>query len=166
VGIALVACGLIADRPWFDRHFLPSFFVSRHLYLLAFSLVRTAVAAIGIMLAIRVRPRLGRYVARMPATDVTADVARITLAFFLALGTSELILRLTFRRSSEEQPASQAPLRRRDPTLGWVFVPDRSSHDSTAGRTVEYTFDSVGYRVRGPGQSVNPDLPTVLFTGE
>ena len=28
-GIALLACAWFADVPWFDRHFLPNFFVSR-----------------------------------------------------------------------------------------------------------------------------------------
>lgn len=166
IGIALLVCALLADHRWLDRHFLPAFFVSRRVYVLAASLARFLLAALGVALVLVVRPRIGRLVARVPSRALAADAARVSLAVALALGTSEFVVRLTFKRSSEVQPASQEPCRRLDPRLGWVFVPDRAGHDRAGGRMIEYAFDSAGYRVRRVGQLVDPERPTVLFTGE
>jgi hypothetical protein len=120
----------------------------------------------GASLVLLVRAPIGRYVARVPGRILLADAGRGILAIALALGVSELVLRRTFRRASEEQPASQVPFRRRDPQLGWVFVPARTERAITAGRTIEYAFDPAGYRVRRAEQPVDPQRPTVLFTGE
>ncbi|HEV2198974.1 MAG TPA: hypothetical protein VGR73_04075 [Bryobacteraceae bacterium] len=165
-GLALVGCALATDRRWLDRHFLPPFFVSRQVYVLVASLVRIALAVLGLALASFARPRIGRFLAQVTPGRLLPDLARIFLAVALALGASELVLRFTFRRSSEEQPASQVPWRRRDPRLGWVFVPARTGRDIAGGRMIEYAFDSAGYRVRRPGDSVDPERPTILFTGE
>lgn len=166
IGSALLVCAFLADRGWFDQHFLPAFFVSRRVYLIAATLGRLVVAALGMVLALGVRSRIGRFVARIPLGTLITDVARVTLAVVLALGTSELVLRLTFRHSSEEQPASQEPRRRSDPNLGWVFVPSRSGRARAAGRIIEYAFDPSGYRVRHVSEPVDPEKPTVIFIGE
>jgi hypothetical protein len=166
IGAALVACAVLADQRWLDRHFLPTPSVSRHLYVLVESCVRVAAAVFGAALAFVARPRVGRLVARAPAGLLFADALRVTLAVTLALGTSELVLRLVFRRAAEEQPASQEPFRRPDPRLGWVFVPARTGHDRVGGRTIEYAFDAAGYRVRRDGEAVDRERPTVVFTGE
>jgi hypothetical protein len=88
------------------------------------------------------------------------------LAILLALGTSELVLRRTYKRAVEEVAPDEVPYRHPDPWLGWTFVPLRTGKDRIGGREVEYAFDSSGYRVRHANESVNPDLPTILFTGE
>lgn len=166
IGIVLFAGAFAANQQWLDRHFLPAFFISRHTYVLMESLARILLAVLGTILALVARPRLGRLVARVPASALIADAARITLAIGLALGTSELVLRHTFRRASEEQPASQEPLRRRDQRLGWIFVPARTGRDTAGGRMIEYTFDAAGYRVRRASEPVDPEQPTILFSGE
>jgi hypothetical protein len=166
IGAALLACAVAADQKWLDRHFLPTPSVSRRLYVLLESFARVAAAALGISLAFVARPRIGRLVARVPAGTLIADAVRVTLAVVLALGTSELMLRLTFRRAAEEQPANLEPFRRPDPRLGWVFVPDRTGRDRVAGREIEYAFDPAGYRVRRAGDVVDPERPTIVFTGE
>src|SRR5258708_6113967 len=162
IGIALLVFAIAADRQWFDRHFLPPFFVSRRLYVLVATIVRVALAILGVGLALVVR----RFIARVPPRRLIVDAARGSLAVVLALGASEMILRFTFRRSAEEQPASEVPYRRRDQRLGWVFVPSRTGRAMAGGRMIEYAFDSAGYRVRRAGESVDPERPTVLFTGE
>src|ERR1700730_11982477 len=144
IGIALLACAIAADQRWLDRHFLPTPSVSRRLYVLLESFARIAAAALGAALALVARPRIGRLVARMPADALFADAVRISLAVCVALGTSELMLRVTFRRATEEQPANLEPFRRPDPRLGWVFVPDRTGRDRVAGREIEYAFDPAG----------------------
>jgi hypothetical protein len=166
IGIAFVACAVACDRQWLDRHFLPPFFVSRHFYVVVASFARVTLAALGVALALYARPRIGRAIALVPPAKLIADAAGISLAIGLAFGVSEGLLRATFRHSSEEQPASQVPWRRLDARLGWVFVPERTGRAMAGGRMIEYSFDASGYRVRRAGDFVDPERPTVLFTGE
>lgn len=166
IGTALLVCALAAGRQWFDRHFLPSFVLSRRVYVRVASLARVVTAVLGVALAVVLRPRLGRLVARVPGGVLMSDVGRILLAIMLALGTAELVLRRTFVHAAEERPGDEEPLRRRDPRLGWVFVPSRTGHEKNGGRVVEYAFDPEGYRVRRADEPVDPERPTVVFTGE
>jgi hypothetical protein len=166
IGILLLVCAIRADRGWLDRHFMPPFFVSRRVYVQAISSARVATGALAVALMLVARPRIGRFVARVPARTLVADAARISLAVALALGTSELVLRRTFRRAAMERPAGEVPYRRRDQRLGWSFVPARTERDRVGGRMVEYAFDSAGYRVRRADEPVNPQRPTIVFTGE
>src|ERR1051326_1585003 len=166
IGMAFVASALAANRSWVDRHFLPPFLVSHHLYVLVGSVERGVLAVLGVTLGIFARPRIGQFVARVTVGRLVTDAAGILLAIILALGTSEFVLRLTFRHSSEEQPATQIPYRRLDDRLGWVFVPSRTERETADGRTVEYAFDSSGYRVRRVNESPDPERPTIVFSGE
>ena len=166
-GIALLACALAADRQWLDRHFLPAFFASRRVYVLAASLARIAIAALGAALALVARPRIGAFIARTPAGTLVADAARVSLAVALALGTSELMLHRTlFGLAAEERPSTEEPLRRRDHRIGWLFVPSHTGHGTFGGSVIEYAFDASGYRVRRSGEPVDPERPTIVFTGE
>jgi hypothetical protein len=165
-GIALLGAALAANHQWLDRHFLPSFVFSRHLFVMMASLVRLVTAALGATLALILRPRIGRLVARVPPRRLMADVGSVLLAVAMALGTSELVLRHTFGDAAEERPPDEEPLRHRDPRLGWLFVPARTGHEKIGGRVVEYTFDPAGYRVRDANAVVDPDRPTIIFTGE
>ncbi len=166
IGIALLACAIGANHAWLDRHFLPSFFVSRRVYVLAASSARVVIAGLGLALALVARARIGRFVARVPTRMLLADAARVSLAIALALGTSELVLRRTFQRAVEEVPPNEVPFRHRDQQLGWVFVPARTGRDKIGGRVVEYAFDPAGYRVRRADDPVDPKRPTIIFTGE
>ena len=166
IGIALAACAIIFDGRWLDVHFLPSFFVSRSVYVLVAWLVRIATAAIGVALVLFLRRRIGNFVVRAQRPRLLASAARVTLAVVVAFGTSEAILRRTYHRAAEEVPAWEEPLRHSDRRLGWVFVPARSGHSTVAGRVIEYAFDPAGYRVRRADQPVDPERPTVVFTGE
>lgn len=166
IGVGLFACALQADHAWLDRHFMPSFFVSRRAYVLAASSLRVVSAALGVAIVFFVRPRFGRHVARVPARTLLANAVRVSLAIALALGASELVLRHTFRRAVEEAPADEVPFRHGDRWLGWTFVPARTGKNKIGGRVVEYAFDSAGYRVRHAEEPVDPELPTILFTGE
>ncbi len=165
LGIALLAFACAANHQWLDRHFLPSFVVSRGVFVLIASLARAVTAMLGLALAL-LGPRIGRFVARAPAGRLTADVGSIVLAITLALGTSELVLRRTFGHAAEERPADEEPLRHRDPRLGWLFVPARTGREKIGGRWIEYAFDPAGYRVRRADLPVDPDRSSIVFTGE
>jgi hypothetical protein len=161
LGGLLFVWALAADQRWFDRHFLPAFFVSRDAYVFAQSVARVAAAVIGLILALVVRPRVGQFIANSPARALHAVVAAL-----LAVGASELILQQMHLHASQEEPAGQEPRRRLHPKLGWMFVAGRAAHQNEGGRVIEYAFDPAGYRVRRAEEPVDPDRPTILFTGE
>jgi len=160
-GGALVVLAMAANQRWLDRHFLPDFFSSRHRQVLLESAVRIAIAALGAVLALVARRRLGRFVARNASRAIP-----IVFAILLAFGTSELVLRQLHLRAAMEVPAHLEPSRRRDQRLGWVFVPSRTGRHRIGGRVVEYAIDSAGHRVRRATEPVDPERPAVLFTGE
>jgi len=63
--------------------------------------------------------------------------------------------------SPEDEPRRQA-----DPRLGWTCVPERIGHKNTSGRVIDYAIDAAGYRVNRLDEPVDPERPTILFTGE
>jgi hypothetical protein len=160
-GVALVAGALAANQRWLDRHFLPSFFLLRSWYVLIETCVRVAIGTLGVALVL---------VARFAAARLTARrllrTLQIAIAAVLALGASEVVLRRVHLGPAEWLIAEQEPLRRPDPRLGWTFVPARTGHSRVGGRTVEYAFDAAGYRVRRVDEPVDPERPTILFSGE
>ena len=83
-----------------------------------------------------------------------------------ALGAGELVLRRVHLHAAEWLVPDEEPRRQTDPQLGWTLVPARTGRDTIGGRTVEYAFDAAGYRVRSADQPVDPQQPTILFTGE
>jgi hypothetical protein len=125
------------------------------------TIARVAIGVLGVLLALIVRPRLGRVVARTPSR-----VLHVAIAAALALCASELVLRRVQLRPAEWLGRDQEPRRQPDPRLGWTFVPSRTGHGVIGGRVVDYTFDSAGYRVRRKDEPVDPERPTILFTGE
>jgi len=161
LGGALLISAFIANQPWLDRHFLPAFFVSRSRYVLVESFARVATAAVGAMLALAARAPVARFVTRSPARAL-----QVTVAIVLAFGASEFMLRRIHPRAALEEPTYIEPSRQRDPILGWVFVPSRTARQNIGGRVVEYAIDSAGCRVRSVDEPVDPDRPTIVFTGE
>lgn len=161
LGCALVACAVVANQRWLDRHFLPSFFLPRGWYVRVETGIRIVLAAFGALLALVVRPRLGRSAAaapeRMPA---------VAIAAVLALGAGELALRRVHLQPVAWLVADEEPRRQPDPTLGWTLVPARVGRRIVGGRTVEYAIDAAGCRVRSLDRPVDPDRPTIVFAGE
>ncbi len=162
LGGALLAGSLAAGQPWLDRHILPSFFLPRPWYVHAETAARAGMAVLGIALLLRARPRRG------PRRHGSSQrVLHVALAALLALGAAELVLRLAHPRPvGWLVPADEEPLRRSDPRLGWVLVPNRTGRATMGGRGVEYATDPAGYRVRRADEPVDPERPTIVFTGE
>jgi hypothetical protein len=161
IGIALLACALLANQRWLDRHFLPSWFLPHRWYVLIESSIRVAIALVGVSFAFVVRRPAGRLIASAPS-----QVALSVVATLLAFGAAEFVLRHVHLRSAEWLAPDEEPRRRLDPRLGWTFVPARSGHNRVGSRVVEYAFDAAGYRVRSVDEPVDPDRPTILFVGE
>jgi hypothetical protein len=161
LGCALVVWAIAANQQWFDRHFLPAFFVSHDAYVWWESFGRIAAAVLGLSLALIIRPRIGRFVEQNPALTFN-----VIMALLLAIGASELILGQLHRLAADQEPVGQEPRRHLDPQLGWVFVPARVAQHNEGGRVIEYAFDPAGYRVRRLDEPVDPERPTIVFTGE
>jgi len=161
VGIALLSCALIANQRFLDRHFVPSFFLPRDWYVVLQTSGRLAMAIVGTWLVLVVRRRAGKFAARTPA-----GALRIVIAVVLAIGTSELVLTRVHLRPGEWLSADDEPRRQLDPRLGWTWVPERTGHKSIGGRIIDYSIDPAGYRVSRMDEPVDPERPTILFTGE
>jgi len=161
IGVALLVCAIAANQAWLDRHFLPSFLISREWYVRLETLVRLLMGAAGVLLVVVVRPRVGRFAMRAPAR-----VLHIAIAVVLALAASEPALRHMRLQPNEWLFADEEPRRQPDPRLGWTFVPSRTGHSTMGGRDIEYAFDAAGYRVRRVDEPVDPERPTIVFTGE
>jgi len=159
-GVALLAVALLANQGWLDRHFLPSFFLARRTYVLLETIARCAIGGLGVSLIV-VRARLARILTQSPGR-----VVQVAVAAALALVASEFVLRHVQLRPAEWLGRDQEPRRMADARLGWRFVPSRTGHGTIGGRTVDYAFDAAGYRVHRPGEPVDPERPTILFTGE
>ena len=161
IGIALLSCALIANQRFLDRHFVPSFFLPRHWYVVLETSGRLAMAILGTWLALIARRRIGQFAARTPA-----GVLRIVIAIVLALGASELVMNRIHLRPAEWLSAEDEPRRQLDPRLGWTWVPARTGHKSISGRVIDYAIDPAGYRVSSVDDPIDPERPTILFTGE
>ena len=161
IGGAFLGGALAANQRWLDSHFLPSWFLPRPWYVVLEVFVRVVMAALGVSLALFARPRIGRAVARAPARARDAAIAVV-----LALGAGELVLRRVHLGAAEWLVPDEEPRRRVDSRLGWTFVPARTGHNTVGGRVIEYALDPAGYRVRRVDEPVDPEQPTILFTGE
>jgi hypothetical protein len=159
-GLALIVAALATTQSWLDRHFLPSFLISRQTYVRIETSVRLVLALSGIVLVVG-----ARRAAPMLMTRATRIVA-IAAAIALALGASELVLRAVRLRPTEWRAVNEEPRRQPDPRLGWTFVPSRTGYSTNGGRTIEYVFDAHGYRVRQADRPVDPERPSILFAGE
>jgi hypothetical protein len=160
-GIAIVIATVLANQTWLDRHFLPSFLMSRAWYVGIETTVRLTLAASGLLLVFAVRP-LGAWLRRfVPRYGVP-----LAAAIVLALTASELALQRVHFRPTEWRILDEEPRREPDATLGWKFIPNRTASATSAGRTITYSFDEFGYRVGHDGAGVDVDRPSILFGGE
>ncbi|PWT85425.1 MAG: hypothetical protein C5B58_03085 [Acidobacteria bacterium] len=161
IGAAFFACAIIANQRFLDRHFVPSFFLPRHWYVVIENLGRLVMAALGVWLVTIARARAGRFASRAPVRAL-----HVVIATVLALGASNLMLRRVHLRPYEWLSPNDEPRRQLDPRLGWRWIPRRSGHKIVGGRAIDYAIDPAGYRVSRVDEPVDLDRPTILFTGE
>jgi hypothetical protein len=90
----------------------------------------------------------------------------MVIAVVLAIGASELLMNRVHLHPAEWLSADDEPRRQLDPRLGWTWLPERTGHKSIGGRIIDYSIDPAGYRVSRIDQPVDPERPTILFTGE
>jgi hypothetical protein len=161
--VVLVAAGLIGlaaalDGAWLHRHILPEFFQPRDEQLRLLTIVRLSLLALGLLLVWPV----SSWLARRRFIDLAPTLVAVGLAF----GTTEALLRVLPWYSIHQLPTQREPQRRRDPVLGWTYLPDRVGRGALGGRMIEYAFDPAGRRVGRRGEAVDYAKPSVLFVGE
>ncbi len=161
VGGAFLACAIVANQRFLDRHFVPSFFLPRHWYVVIETFGRLFMAALGVWFVTVGRSRAGRFASRTPARAL-----HVVIAIILALGASNLMLQHVHLRPYEWLSPNDEPRRQLDPRLGWNWVPGRTGHKTVGGRVVDYAIDAAGYRVSRVDEPVDLERPTILFTGE
>src|ERR1700746_539170 len=66
IGGAFLACTIVANQRFLDRHFVPSFFLPRHWYVVMETAGRLVMAALGAWLVTVGRSRAGRFAFRAP----------------------------------------------------------------------------------------------------
>jgi hypothetical protein len=160
-GLALLVAVVAANQTWLDRHFLPSFLMTRHRYVQIETIVRLFLGTIGVLLIFMARPA-----ARL-VTPRTAQLAlSVVIAAALAVVAGELALEHlglgpTAWLSREDEPRRQPNLR-----LGWTLMPARVGHKTIGNHAVEYAIDAAGYRVHSLAEPVDHDRPAILFAGE
>jgi len=161
IGGALLVCAIVSNQRFLDRHFVPSFFLPRHWYVVLQTFGRLVMAAVGACLVTVARARAGRFATRTPT-----GFFLVAIAVILALGASELVLTHVHLRPAEWLSAEDEPRRQSDARLGWTWVPGRTGHKRIGGRVIEYAIDPAGYRVSSVNEPVDLDRPTILFAGE
>ncbi len=165
-GLALLWAAWRMDAAWFDRHILPTFFVSRATQWDAAAIVRVVLAAVGLALALVAGPLLARAADRVGIARICAAAALALVAGIAALGSAEAILHLQKWQQFQARRMHGEPQRQEDSRLGWLHVPSHAGDDSIGGRTIGYAFDSHGYRVASPGAETDLAAPSILFSGE
>lgn len=161
LGILLLGCALIANQRFLDKHFVPSFFLPRNWYVMIQTVARLAMAIVGGWLAFIARSWVGRFAARTPGR-----LLQSCGAVLMALLISELALSHVLMRPGEWLSPTDEPRRQSDARLGWTWAPAREGYKSIGGRVIEYSIDPAGYRVSSVDKRVDPEQPTILFTGE
>ena len=161
IGGAFLTCAIVANQSFLDRHFVPSFFLPRHWYVVIETSGRLVMALLGTWLATLGRYHAGRFASRAPARALHVAIATI-----LALAASNLMLRRVHLRPYEWLSPDDEPRRQLDPQLGWTWVPGRTGQKIVGGRVIGYAIDVSGYRVSRVDEPVDNERPTILFTGE
>jgi len=154
--IALLVFGAVADAAWFDRHVaIPALNPPPPSWTL-FAL-RTAAGLTGLVLAACATAAWRR------ATP--GGVARVGLAVVLAIGASEVALRVL--RFPVPATRIEARLAASDPRTGWAFVPHRTVDlPAPGGRVIRYAIDTRGDRAPSAEWLEDPEAPTILLAGE
>src|SRR5690348_18515071 len=75
IGATLLVCVVVANQGWLDRHFVPSFFLPRHTYVVLETCGRVVMLSLGAWLLFVARPRIGRFAAQTPARALEIFIA-------------------------------------------------------------------------------------------
>jgi len=163
-GLLLILLAALAGPAWTDRHFLPSFALSRAFQVGLVNGLRLLLALVGLFLLLFVRPRIDRAVRGGRGRRLAVSALSATLAVAAAFAVAEAVLHTRTWRATQERLTSKEPLRRRDDVTGWAFVPNHRGTAVGEGRVIDYWMDRFGYRFGG--RPLDLDRPTIVLAGE
>jgi len=161
IGAATLIAVLAANQAWLDRHFLPSFLMTRHRYVQIETIVRLLLGTIGALLVFLARPAARLVTPRTAQLALSVVIAAILAVVAGELALNQMGLGPTAWLGREDEPRRQPNLR-----LGWTLMPERIGHKTIGEHTAEYVIDAAGYRVRSIDEPVVHDRPSILFAGE
>jgi hypothetical protein len=93
--------------------------------------------------------------------------ARVALAIALGLGVSEVALRaLGMPKKHDFRGSCDNEMGQPDPRTGWVWRGPYARTVNQGGRPIDFAFDEHHDRVRAPGDTEDPERPTLLLAGE
>jgi hypothetical protein len=156
---ALVAFSGAANEAWFERHaLLPAMNPPPPSWTLL--ALRVAALVVGSMLA-----ACGLWASRRATWG---GLVRVGLALLLAVGASEWLVRLVYRRLPVPRTRLEAFLAGPDERSGWSLVPRRAVDlpTATANGTVRYEIDRYGDRASSADWAEDPQAPTIVIAGE
>ena len=171
LGLAGAYCVVLASRAtdaWLWMHvILP------HWYLPPTSLaaahgVRWGAGVFGLLLATLAALRIGRWAGTQRWKTLAASGLRIAAAVVLAVLFSEALVRRwdgyqpLWRKGKLEFRIGQA-----DERLGWIPIPSHSTlaHSGRA-KAIHYQIDTWGYRSAREDSTPDPELPSLIVSGE
>ena len=166
LGVWLILWAWRADRHWFEVHTLDFYSCTTDPKELGrASFERVVAVVVGALLLLVARPRLGRWVGSRTPRAALGALARIAVAFVLALLACEGILRL--KHDPPGPPTLHwEPISDADPVLHWRPARSRTTEHKIGDKVVAFHIDANGWRVKSPDEVVDFDRPTILFTGE
>jgi hypothetical protein len=157
-----IAWALHTDVAWFVRHWSVD---TRTPWVAQLWRAGTLVVAAALVLV--VRPRAGRWVARVGGASALASAGRMALALVVAVAATEIVLRIVgvpkkhdFRGSCDNEMGEP------DPRTGWVWKGPYARTVNQGGRPVHFAFDEHHDRVRSPAEAEDPGRPTIVLVGE
>jgi hypothetical protein len=165
-GATLIMLAIAADQSWFDRHSLPHMFLSRSRQLIWWQSERAAAILLGLSLIWPIRHWLRDRLDDRQGGEIVVQAVLIGIAILMSLVVSEVALGTAGWRGIDRWAATEEPLRRADPHLGWTNLPGRGGWDDFGGRRILYYLDAGGHRIGDPARPVDRRRRSILFTGE
>jgi hypothetical protein len=136
-GAGLILLAIAADQSWFDRHSLPHLFLSRGRELIWWQSERAAAILLGLGLIWPIRHWLHERIVTGRAGEVAFQAVLIALAILASLIVCEIALGTAGWRGIDRWAATEQPLRRSDPHLGWANL-SGSGWEEFGGRRILY----------------------------
>jgi len=165
-GAALITLAIAADQSWFDRHSLPHMFLSHQRQLIWWQSERAAAILLGLAVIWPIRHWLHERIVAGRGGEVAIQAVPMAFAILSSLIVCEFALGTAGWRGIDRWAATEEPLRRADPHLGWANLPGRGGWEDFGGRRILYYLDGAGHRIEDPARPVDPRRRSILFTGE
>jgi hypothetical protein len=163
LAICFVAFAIIAGPHWVEIHRNPVRCITDPHQLSLGNFFRWLAGFLALVLLALTRP-LGRFAGRIGISR--GGWLRVSLAVFLALGASEVILRKPWNAAAPSLPCPICPDGTPSARYSWQLTPSQTHVWQGPHDTITYFTDADGNRSASVGTTPNHDLPTLILGGE